>query len=896
MTLRPWCALLLLCLLGGTVVDGQVTDRTARPWTYWWWMGSAVNKAEISRQLELFAASGLGGVHIIPIYGAKGYEDQFLDFLSEPWMEMAAYTVTEADRLDMGVDMNLGTGWPFGGPWVNADEGARRLVMDTLPLVSGQSFQADADDIAAELNLQAVEGIFVTDGRRQYNLSPYLNPDAAGCTVPEGEWHAVIFGVRPTGQQVKRAAPGGEGRVVDYFDRSDVSDYLAHFDSVFARTAHRPDVRAIYHDSYEVYGAQWTEDFVGAFERQHGYDPRASLSLLNDTYHRDRGLLLHDIRFTLDALLYDSFAKTWTEYGAANDLLTRFQAHGSPGNILDLYALSSIPETESFGCAEFGIPGLACDPDFEPETFGRPSILMTKFASSPAHLYGKPLVSSETGTWLGNHFRVSLRQVKPHIDQLFVGGVNHVFYHGTTYSPAEAGYPGWLFYASTNFGPTAHFYDELPLLNRYIERCQSALQAARPDNDLLVYFPIHDLWSTPDDDILLQLDVHHSEDWFEATPFGRTAADLLEKGYTFDYLSDRQLQALKITGEGTLSLAGQNGYRAILVPATTYLPAATLDALRDLQRRGVPVIFQDRLPTQYPGLHGGRIPASRLAGTALATNLEEALAEVSIEREYIGTVGIDFIRKSTDDGTLYFLSNLRGRFERGYVSFSGDYDQVILTDPLTGVSSSIETRDSLYLDLPPGKSMLVETTSSAPSAEAAVPLVAADTFAIDGPWTVTFRDTSGLDLQESYTRERLTSWTEWGDDLAYFSGKATYRTSFTLNAASLGATAYRLHIQNVYETAEVILNGEPVATVWAFPNEVAVPAELLREENELTIVVQNLSANNMRRYDRENPGWKNFYDINFVDITYQPFDAGSWSPSPSGLSGTVELIRLGQGD
>src|SRR5262245_7721214 len=41
--------------------------QTTRPWCYWWWMGSAVDKTNITRQLEQFHDAGLGGVHIIPI-------------------------------------------------------------------------------------------------------------------------------------------------------------------------------------------------------------------------------------------------------------------------------------------------------------------------------------------------------------------------------------------------------------------------------------------------------------------------------------------------------------------------------------------------------------------------------------------------------------------------------------------------------------------------------------------------------------------------------------------------------------------------------------------------------------------------------------------------------------
>src|SRR5262249_12914739 len=83
--------------------------RAVRPWCYWWWMGSAVDKTNITHQLQQFHDAGLGGVHIIPIYGAKGYEDKYISYLSPKWMEMMGHTVSEARRLDMGVDMTTGT-------------------------------------------------------------------------------------------------------------------------------------------------------------------------------------------------------------------------------------------------------------------------------------------------------------------------------------------------------------------------------------------------------------------------------------------------------------------------------------------------------------------------------------------------------------------------------------------------------------------------------------------------------------------------------------------------------------------------------------------------------------------------------------------------------------------
>ena len=58
---------LLLVSLSG---HGQAIS-TSKPWTYWWWMGSAVTQEDITAQLEGFSRAGLGGVHIIPIYALK---------------------------------------------------------------------------------------------------------------------------------------------------------------------------------------------------------------------------------------------------------------------------------------------------------------------------------------------------------------------------------------------------------------------------------------------------------------------------------------------------------------------------------------------------------------------------------------------------------------------------------------------------------------------------------------------------------------------------------------------------------------------------------------------------------------------------------------------------------
>src|SRR5258708_2789142 len=82
-----------------------ITART-KPWTRWWWMGSAVDTPNLADNMKKYQAAGLGGLELTPIYGVKGNESQFIDYLSPKWLELFSYTLQEAKRLNLGLDMS----------------------------------------------------------------------------------------------------------------------------------------------------------------------------------------------------------------------------------------------------------------------------------------------------------------------------------------------------------------------------------------------------------------------------------------------------------------------------------------------------------------------------------------------------------------------------------------------------------------------------------------------------------------------------------------------------------------------------------------------------------------------------------------------------------------------
>src|SRR6478752_2119127 len=126
MTLKKACLFIVITLTFISVSSAQTVSKfrlqeinnTNQPWARWWWMGSAVDKPNLKKSLIDFHKAGIGGVEITPIYGVKGQEANFIDFLSPKWLDMLDYTIHISDSLHMQVDMVLGTGWPYGGSQV----------------------------------------------------------------------------------------------------------------------------------------------------------------------------------------------------------------------------------------------------------------------------------------------------------------------------------------------------------------------------------------------------------------------------------------------------------------------------------------------------------------------------------------------------------------------------------------------------------------------------------------------------------------------------------------------------------------------------------------------------------------------------------------------------------
>jgi hypothetical protein len=512
----------------------------------------------------------------------------------------------------------------------------------------------------------------------------------------------------------------------------------------------------------------------------------------------------------------------------------------------------------------------------------------------------KKLVSSETCTWLADNFKVALSQVKPQIDELFTAGINHIFYHGTPYSPMRIPFPGWLFFASTNFNHHSHFAGYYADLNQYVANCQQILQETEIDNDILLYFPVHECWKKGDGtDLIYPFDVHHIDKWFNRMSFGKLARQLQETGYTFDYVSDFQLTQLKVE-HGVIVAPGAT-YRTILVPDSRQLPIETFQVLLDLANRGAKIIFENEYPTDVTGLFRYK---DRVQDGALIVQKWSVLPNVScgkiyrilpqygIEPENIAIQRLSYIRKQNQEGKVYFIANLNRLFSSGMVTLniSGNQD-IECYDPLTNERYAVQTQKTggkteFHLELPPGQScfILEKKQSKAPPQKNRS---FAKAFELSGVWSVEF--VSGdPQLPKPYQTNSLASWTLSTDTTCrYFSGTAKYSITFKNSPEINHAEQLMLDLGDVREMASIYLNGRLIGKSWCVPFRISFPQNLLKENNLLEIEVTNLSYNRIIYLDRIGDPWQKF---RFRNIRYQDFNAANDEPVPSGLLGPVKIL------
>jgi len=838
----------------------------------WWWFGPAVTKPELQRELEQMKAEGIGGVEIAALYPLAlddprtGFHNQ--QFLSDEHLDAIRFAASTARKLGLRVDITLGSGWPFGGPHIPVTQAAGELRVETAPIPPGTDSVA-LPDIATGEHLIAVFLAPLRDGQVTLQdakqVSSMVNGRLQISPSRDLANDAVFFIASRTGMTVKRPAVGAEGFVLDHYDRNAIETHLhAVGDRMMEAFRDQPPY-AVFSDSLEDYGSNWTGDLMEEFRAQRGYDLTPYLPALVGDAGPLTASVRHDWGKTLTELANERFLVPIHTWAQQHHTLFRSQTYGFPPVTLSSNRYADLPEGE-----------------------GKASLLMwrnfsdVRWAASAGHLFGRPVISSETWTWLHSPaFRATPLDLKAEADVHFLQGVNQLVGHGWPYSPQEAGEPGWRMYAAAALDAHNPWSFVMPELALYLQRVSYALRQGKPANDVAVLLPNDDVWSgfsvrgnstnpvisqggfnTVGSDFSIDESLDHSL-------LNAVIPQVLDSGFNLDFIDADAIDAVGIP------------YPVLILPAIDRLPLATYRKIDEYARHGGIVIAAHSLPSTAPGLleadsegrqireisqrlfvasdaAGHFISDENQLGSALATYLPP---DVSLSPK---TPRIGFIHRKLATGDLYFIANTSNQSHHVQAAFRRARKQAEWLDPFTGEISAVENPTAVDFDLQPYESRLILFADSAPSLEKRrAPLRAPSrTVDLSTDWKVTFTGTN-----QTVTMPVLRS---WSDDpaLKYYSGEASYFRTFDLSAEDLlsGTSgvldfgqgrpleepnplprfSMKAYFEGpIREAAEVYVNGKCAGFVWRPPYTVEVTRFLTVGTNRLRIIVANTPINSM---------------------------------------------------
>ena len=608
----------------------------ARPMVRWWWPGGDVKDEEISRELRLMKEAGIGGVEIQSfVIGlnpkpAPDVAARVNSFLSPEWFAHVKHAIEEGQRLGMIVDLTLGSGWPYGGPHIPKELGAKFLDVEMTPLSgpmnfhgkipwatpppppSPESYPPTVPPDPKLYKLVAVVAIRGTaaetrgpftdlrvvrsgevDPKSSVVLTSQVRPDhTLAWKVPEGKWLLFSFIQEPTAQQVTGGAGAGSQYVLDHLSKAALQkhiDAIGEAGKKYYGDEYGKGLRAIFCDSLEVagYNAYWTDGFLEDFQRLRGYDLTPYLPLFKHPGFGDSqseyaspplydapeigGRIRHDYWQTVADVMAENFYQPLIDWSQANHLEARVQAHGSPTDNLKVYGHSDIPETED----------LYDDGNYD----------FLKNASSGGHLYGRNIVSSESFVWNNHDYETTPQKVKIFGDELLTAGINEIIYHGFPYEYLDRPLPGWHPFSS-RYEPdntySSHmnfhnpFWEYMRLVNDYLTRIQYISQNSHFVAPVALYSHLFDFPESPTDD---SYPVEYS---------------LMANGYNFDFINEDILVNSASVVNHELKTPGST-YKALVLRKESRLSLALVRKLHQFTQEGLPIVFVEAAPAEEIG-------------------------------------------------------------------------------------------------------------------------------------------------------------------------------------------------------------------------------------------------------------------------------------------------------
>ena len=762
----------------------------------------------------------------------------------------------------------------------------------------------------------------VIDIKTVVDLSSDLDKDGTlHWQVPDGNWTILRMGYSLTGAMNRPATPAGSGYEVDKLNAKYVAQYFhGYMDPIHEALGDLTGttLRYMTMDSWEAGMQNWTDDMITQFLKRRGYNPRLWLPVLAGRVvvggpAADR--FLWDFRRTLADMFADNY------YGTMESELRKLNM----GSYAEASGVAlEIPEDTLLNKSYIDVPmGEFWVHALHPESM---YLVDVRGAASAAHVYGKPIVATESFTGGGYEAPYTLKKIA---DFWFTQGVNRLVFHTSAEQPLDTK-PGNTM-VGTHINRNITWAEQAAPVMTYFARVSYMLQQGNPVADLAYLLP---------------------EGAPSTMPFwGAGLVPAPPAGYDYDYLNaDILLHHTSVTADGRIHVEGSSAmpqgmsYRVLVLPPTGEMPPDVLSKLHSLVADGATIVGPR--PTNSASMKFDSVDYAALVADLWGdldgvTNIQhgsgkgmtywgltpdEVLSRLKDAPDFASSGSLEsppaWVHRHTADADIYFVVNQADAPEHIDVRLRATGKQVQIWRPMDGTMDEVAgsapgttTRmpdrsgnrkpgiepaayvdqpgfTTVSLDLAERESVFVVLRDAVPAqaAEWVASATAETTLAtIQGPWTLSFPPNWGAPA--SVEMPDLISWTASSDPgVKYFSGTATYSKMIRASRSWFrpGQQVF-LDLDKVRDIAEVSVNGKPVGMVWAPPYRLNVTAELKHGANEIEIKVTNEWTNRIVG-DRLAPPEKRV----LPPAGAVPRGGGAFfgprEPAESGLLGSVKLV------
>jgi hypothetical protein len=735
----------------------------------------------------------------------------------------------------------------------------------------------------------AVPAAAAISPRNVIDLTSKMKPDGSlDWEVPAGQWTLLRLGYSLTGAKNRPATAAGSGYEADKLSREHMKAYIhGYFDPL--QKALGPlfgkSLRYVMMDSWEAGTNNWTDDMTAQFRARRGYDPTPYLPVLTGHIVENADVsdrFLWDFRRTLADLWADA------HYGTMAEELRR--------RGLGIYAEAAgvsleMPEDTLLNKSKVEIPmGEFWVHDLHPRLMYLQDV---RGAASAAHVYGKPLVASESFTGGGYESPYTLKKVA---DYWLAQGVNRLVFHTSAHQPLDTK-PG-----NTMVGTHLHrnitWAEQAKPFVTYLARDSFMLQQGKFVADL-AYLLDEGAPSTP-------------------PIWGAGTRPAPPEGFDYDFINaDVLLHRMTVGADGRLLLPDGMSYRMLVLPPTDRMRPELVRKIGELVRGGAIVLGEKpvRSPSlaDYPhadeevralaaGIWGDLDGVSRTirhvgkGRVVWGWSPAATLAAANIEKDFEYVRGLDarvaWLHRHSPDADIYYVANLTDRAREFDARFRVAGREAELWHPDTGAIAPADytitgDRTVVPLRLAEREAVFVVFRRKATAASRATPRpVTTRVATIDGAWDVTFPEKLGAPPKiRLASLAPLSASADAG--VKYFSGTATYTK--TIEAApdwfQSGAKTI-LDLGRVGDLAEVSVNGRALGLLWKRPYRIDVTGLLRPGRNTLEIKVTNEWTNRIAG-DRNLPEGKKV--LADVPARRGGFRAAAILPE-SGLIGPVTIL------